>query len=465
MTMVTIPHPRRHSQRAIRHVVFVAISLAMHLTFALSMALLAGSTWFPRIEVTWLDVDNILGAPQPTKRPSRPKPALEKKKKPAPERKAPPRPRPKPSPKLASVSIVPDAGVAPVADAALPGTDAGAPSAPELADLAPGDAALMLLLRMDRVHKSPYENEVRRLLQVFYDHKTLLWSSGLDPVQDFSTMLIATPNPYRITQTFLVAQHQIPLARVRRALQRSASFKRQRLRWQRQGPDLKGLIPSPPRLPHDRRVVLLQQNLVMLTDPKYTTMLREQLAKSETSTDAGAPRSTWIQRLDRMSHVGGSDQEGPGLILRAVNLSRMVRLPADIPLPLSITGTMAAVEPTEAKAELLFADASIAQKFLKAIPHRIKKAKQSLLLRLLGVTDLLESIQFKETEEKVVARIELSGDQVRGLLELLRSMIPQVNVPGMPPRLAPDAGVTEASPDAGVLKPSPDAGPTRDSRK
>jgi hypothetical protein len=51
----------------------------------------------------------------------------------------------------------------------------------------------------------------------------------------------------------------------------------------------------------------------------------------------------------------------------------------------------------------------------------------------------------------------LDGDEVRDLLELFRSAIPQVRVPGMAPRLPPDSGVAAqgdaGTSDSGALSP------------
>ena len=442
--------------------VFLLLSTLLHFIGVVVLAALAWEPLFvPRIQITWLDLDNQLGAPRPGPK-ARPRPS------PAETKKAPPAKSRKPSRKAARRKVAmakPDAGVSP--------TDAGAgtnAAPPVLSDLAPGDAALILVLRMDRIQGSPYEDSVRRLLQVFYDHKTLLWtSSGLDPVRDFETLLIATPNPYRVTRTFLAVRHRLPRHRIRRALERSVLVGNGRMRWSRLGKLQRGDIPSPPKLPRDPRVVLLGDGLVMLTDPNHVPLLSTDLSapaprpgSSGSSPDAGIRTGQgWLESLRRMNRTGGLGKKVPGMQLMAINLQRLVRLPPDIPMPHSFRVTIRATAPTTAHGDVLFDSEASARRFVQVIPKRIAKAKRSLLLRLLGVTDLLDGIRLKRDGQHVAARLKLSAKQVRSLLELFRGMIPQVRVPGMPPRDPPDAGPA-ARPDAGPAKT--DAGPARTDR-
>ena len=439
------------NSRRLRPVLFVGLSAFIHLAGVLSLAALAWEPWVPRVEITWLDLDNRLGTPTP-----RPKVV------PPPVKVAPPpkqRPRPGPSPKkVAMARTRPDAGPPPP-DAGVP-LDGGSRQGPALADLAPGDAALILVLRMDRIRRSPYARSVRRLLEVFYDYKTLLWSRDLDPIRDFDALLIATPNPYRVTRTFLAARHHLSRSRVRRALEQSVALDKKRMRWRWQGRVQRGEIPSPPRLPQDPRMVLLQDGLVMLADPAHIPLLTTDLGATTPRpggerSDAGARTGrSWLDSLRQMQGVGGADDvKAPGMQLLAVNLPRLVRLPPDIPVPLNVDVQVPAEDPTRATGELTFGGEADARRFLQVIPQRIARARRSVLLRLLGVTDLLDGIKLRRKAERVEVSLGLNGDQVRSLLELFRGMIPQVRVPGMAPRVPPDAG----RPDTGRPDSGPDA--------
>jgi hypothetical protein len=125
-----------------------------------------------------------------------------------------------------------------------------------------------------------------------------------------------------------------------------------------------------------------------------------------------------------------------------------------------MTVTVPAEDPSTATGRVVFDTPAQAARFMRAIPPRIARAKKSLVLRFLGVTDLLDALKLQAKGKEVTASVTLTAAQVKALLEMVRGMIPQVRVPGMPPRLPPDAGPTtaprgSAKPD----QPKPDAGP------
>lgn len=429
----------------------------MHAVALAALVIADTVSWLPRLGITWLDLDNQLGAPnQPKAAPRPPRPAAKKAEPPAPK----PKPRPRRREPQAHDPIAReerrDAGVAP--------SDAGPASAPSaggfstdrvaLTELAPGDAALLLLLRMDRIHRSPYEGAVRRLLQVFYDHKTLFWSSGLDPITDLDGLLIATPNPYRVTETFLAARYRVPYAQMKSSLERAGRFKEKRMRWTRQSDGaLRGEIPSPPRLAQDQRVVLLRPGLVLFTDARHLPLLA---ARAPGTGDAGAGPS-WSSRLDLLGAQGGSGASGPGLLLQIVNLPRLVVLPSTLPAPTNLQVTVPATEPSRIEAVLSFAREAQARAFLAALPQQIEGAKQHRVVRFLNLVSVLDGLRLARKTTTVTATAPVQGDQVRLILELFRMAIPQVKVPGMPDRVPPDAAVRPR--DAGV---PPASAPARD---
>ena len=430
---------------------FLGISLFLH-------ALPAGLIWglgldlaLPKPQISWLDLDNTLGAPGAIPKPPPPPPPPpppEVKEEPAPVAKEGPKPAKK---KKKRKKRAPDAG--PPAPAVPFSTDKMA-----LGELATGDASLMLLIRTDRLRKTPYAAQVRRLLQVFYDHKTLLYASGLDPIQDFDALLIATPNPYRLTRTLLAVRHSKPDRIMRRALSRAARYEDKKMFWKRNPKGHRGIIPSPPRLAHDPRVVIVRPGLALLMDPALLPALdQEPHRPAPGAPDAGTRPLTWAQRLTAMGQKGGGGaKEGPSLLLQGVNLPRLIRLPPGVPVPLSLQVSVEALEPAPAEGLLTFASEDDARKFMDDLPDHMDRARRSILLRLLGVVSLLDGIKLRRDGRQVWANMELTGDQLRQLLGLFREMIPQVRVPGLKGNRIPDSGVPDMgkTPDQGA----PDAG-------
>ncbi|HJZ85019.1 MAG TPA: hypothetical protein VKN99_07585 [Polyangia bacterium] len=85
---------------------------------------------------------------------------------------------------------VPDGGAAPLAD---------------LSPLAPASARLVVLLRTDRLRAGPLAEAARAAITALPDG-ALAASTGLDALDDFDALLVATANPLDVTQTFLVAR-------------------------------------------------------------------------------------------------------------------------------------------------------------------------------------------------------------------------------------------------------------------
>ena len=425
---------------------FVGVSLFLH---ALPLIMVWGfglDLSLPKAQITWLDLDNTLGAPVsiPIQPPPPPPPPEAKPPPPPPEDAVPVKKKKKRKKK--KKKRPPDAG--PPAPQVPFSTDRMA-----LGELAAGDASLMLLIRTDRLRGTPYEDQVRRLLHVFYDHKTLLYASGLDPIQDFDALLIATPNPYRLTRTLLAVRHRLSSRNMRRALSRAARYEGKKMRWKRVARGHRGIIPTPPRLARDPRVVIVRPGLAMLMDPALLPTLDEiPQAPGGSAPDAGARPLSWAQRLAAMGSRGGSKKDGPSLLLQGVNLPRLIRLPAGVPVPLSIRVSLAALEPARPEGLLTFASEDDARRFLDDLPRHLERARRSILLRLLGVVDLLDAIKLRRDGPRIRANVELTGPQLRQLLGLFREMIPQVRVPGMKGSRIPDAGLPpdQGAPDAGV---------------
>jgi len=246
-------------------------------------------------------------------------------------------------------------------------------------------------------------------------------------------LLIATPNPYRVTQTFLAARHHLRRAQLRAELDKSVAVGGGEIRWKQDDLGWVGVIPSPPRLAHDPRVVVLREGLVMLVDP---ALRGELVAPGHSRGFANDHSPSLINLLGQLGAGGGSDERkrGPALLLRAVNLNRLLRLPTDLPPPSEVRISVPATAPALARGRASFASPADAAQFLTGVRTRLQRAQRSLLLTLLGLSSVLRRVKLHQQGPLIEARLRLSRTEVIELLAAFRGAIPQVVVPGMPPR-------------------------------
>lgn len=393
------------------------LSLIVHSVIILFVSLAHSFQALPKIPIVWLDLDNQLGTPKQQKQEPPKKAsiahatkssAINATKKKEKKQKA----KTKKKPKKAVLKKFKTKDIA-------------------LNKLSPGNAALMLLVRTDRIRHTRYERTVRRLLEVFYDHKTFLYSNQIDPLNDFDALLIATPNPYRVTQTFLAAKHRLSRAKVRRAINASGSYGSKYVQWQNGDFGLEGRLPSPPRLRHDPRRVILRDDLILLADPRRNHSLLTAL-EPPTPSDANEERKASIlEQLKKLNQQGGKGKKGPGLLLQAINLPRLIRLPAGTPPPQSIRVSIPPTAPALVDGVIEFKSAKDASQFHKLATEQLKRASASLMLRLMGIGAIIDKTKLKTTRKNIHLRVALNEDEVKKLLELFRSFIPQVRVPGM----------------------------------
>lgn len=450
---------------------WIALSLGVHGAAAGALVLAANTSWTPKLDVVWLNLDNRLGAPQagaalptppiaPAQKEVRRQPSAAAPKPPGKGRPARHTARRKRSRRRQYRA-----------------------KAVSLAAFAPGDAALLLLLRNDRIRGGPYEEDVKRLLGVFYDFKTLLWDNGIDAIQDLDALLIATPNPYRVTRTFLAVRYSGSVEHFKAALSKSASYGSKHVTWKATAGGWQGKIPTPPRLPHDTRVVALRDQLAVLGDASIVSEFfavqgptaTKNGEPGDSDTEGARPRGgpgggakakgtsdpTLFDRLRTMQREGGRRPGGPALLLQAINLKRLIRVSLQVPAPTNVQVTLSALDPAKLQGLLTFDNAQLAASFLRWARARLDRARRSFVLRVMGYGGLLDDVRraLRRRRAAVEIRLTLRGDTVRRLLALVRQAIPQVEVPGMSARI-PRAGDGSRSDGGSPRRPQGDAATT-----
>jgi hypothetical protein len=405
-------------------------SLLLHGGVALWLTLAALAWRTPPLgaDPVWLDLDNRLGAPSTAlaATPTVPVPAR------------PPR-------SGATVSAATSAQPHPSPHAPrrpprrsrskAPAPASGPTLASPPAEVGPGDAALLVLLRCDHVRDSPFAGAARELLAAFYDYRALLAGSTLDPLRDFDRLLIATPNPYRLTETLLVARHALSAPAARAALEAGVRASEGELRWTETEEAWRGEVSSPPRLPGDPRVLALQGPLIILAAPALLAQLQRPTAPIAPPASAQPPAPPppprpWVEILleggTATTAPTSADDEPAALLVRAINLPRLIRLPAGLPTPTAGQLEVRATDPARARLVLSFAGPSAAATALRAAQLELARLQSVLMLRVLGVSALLERLQLRRQGAELQAAVELQQAEVVQLLAWFRSILPQV---------------------------------------
>lgn len=425
--------PQRGTRR--RWLIAIASSLLAH-----GALLLGGAgAWLlpspPPAAPIWLDLDNRLGAPQAAVAT-------------APAARAP-------------IAPEPSRGAAAVTNAATdraarprthrrrarrrsPGPSPAPSPAPALAEVGPGDAALLVLLRCDQIRKSPFADATRALLSAFYDFRALLAGSGLDPLRDFDRLLIATPNPYRISETVLVARHALETAAARAALDAGVEAAAGGVRWTPTAAGWQGEVSSPPRLPGDPRRLALEDHLLVFAAPGLIDQLWRPVAPPVTapagSRSSPPPPRPWVDLLlegGLAAPNASAVHAEAGLLVRAINLPRLIRLPPGLPMPLAAQVSVPVSEPTRVAAVLSFTDAAEAASALRALQLELARLQSLLVLRVLGVGALLDRLELRRRGAELRAGLVLDRAEVVQLVGWFRSSLPQARAPAPAPPALP----------------------------
>jgi hypothetical protein len=267
-----------------------------------------------------------------------------------------------------------------------------APPPPETTDLspfAPDDAHLVVLLRMDKLRRSPHRAGAEALLSALPDWSTLVAGSGVSPIDDFEALLIATADPHEVTATFLAARHT-------------------------DAPKVRALVGR--KLPDgDARVFqIVKPGLTILTQP------------NELATDMGNPRTLWLEQLAQFDRVAQADN-GPAVLVTLSDAPALIHFGAGLPTPQTIALAATADAAPAVRARVVFASASEAEAFARARPQIHSRYREATAL--FGLARALDGFALEAHD----AQVELTGrvpePQMRLLLNWVRALIPRPSTP------------------------------------
>lgn len=299
-----------------------------------------------------------------------------------------------------------------------------------------GQSALLVVINGAAVRSSPYAEDARSLLQAFFDYRLLLEGGGLDAIRDFDSVLIATPNPYRLTQTFVAVREQLDPRRVREALEAAVENSGGRLRWQPQpGVGWVGKISSPPLLRGDRRELIVDRDLVMLFDASaHSDLVAKPRPRRPRRTQRIDPRAV-LQRIEGLgTPLAKHRAKKAALVLRAINIAALISLPPNMPAPNELLATVVATDPAPLRATLFFGSPSAAEQFRKQATESLMRVASSITAQLLGLGSLAARLRLRQRGAQVQLSIDLRALELRQLLQTLRATLPAPVSPPLPAR-------------------------------
>lgn len=274
------------------------------------------------------------------------------------------------------------------------------PPPPETTDLspfAPDDAHLVVLLRMDKLRRSPHRAGAEALLAALPDWSTLVTGSGVSPIDDFEALLIATANPHDVTATFLAARHG-------------------------DSPKVRALVER--RLPDgDPRVFkTVTPGLTILTQP------------NELARDMGDPRAAWLAQLEQFDRVAQADN-GPAVLVTLSDAPSLIHFGDGLPTPQTIALAATGDASPAVRVRVVFGDAAAARTFANEWPNIRQRYREATAL--LGLSRALDGFALDIND----AQVELTGRvpeaQMRLGLNWVRALLPQPHAPldaGAPPK-------------------------------
>lgn len=265
------------------------------------------------------------------------------------------------------------------------------PQTTDLAPFAPEDAHLVVLLRMDKLRKSPHRAGTEALLQALPDWSTLVTGSGVSPIDDLDALLIATADPRDATATFLAARHA-------------------------DTPKLRALTGRTLPAGDPRVFRSLAPGLTVLTQPDAARQL-------DGNVDMGSDaRRSWLTKLEQFDRVAQAP-DGPAVLVTLADAPSLVSFGGGLPTPLAIALAATAEASPALRLQVIFADADAAQKFVDAWPQILSRYRTATAL--LGLSSALDGLKLSSDGAKVELAGRVPEGQMRLALNFARALVPQ----------------------------------------
>jgi hypothetical protein len=301
--------------------------------------------------------------------------------------------------------------------------EAAAATSVDLPGAAPGDAALLVAFRLDRLRSGPWAQAVERILEPMPDYETIIAGSGSSMAELFDLLFIATPDVTDVTATFLAAHHHRDEEELKSTLVGGAKA---RVAW---APASGGTVgkraPGAGVLAEDPRVFLIPEaGWILLARPEQLPGMLD----AEASADAGAvakpKRPKWMERM--VALVGDpkeAGKPGPVAIFAVANLKRRLVVPGvgAMPAPAAtIVSVFAEPDGFRAVGLLEFPSDAAATEFVAAAEKTRDAALGSLITRhfiaKVSAEKAVGALKFVARGKQVAVTTRVSAEDARAML-------------------------------------------------
>ncbi|MCC6995116.1 MAG: hypothetical protein IT370_10955 [Deltaproteobacteria bacterium] len=322
--------------------------------------------------------------------------------------------------------------------------DAPPPAASaDLGPYAPGDARVIAILHADKLRGNPLRAGAEELLAALPDTEMILAGTGLNPFDDFDTIMVATADPADVSETFLAGRGIHGAAALKRAL---AGPDGKRVRWIDAGERAIGMRARAPKW-DPRLYVVAGPEWMVFGRPEQLGALADPPAPAAPSGDAGvdddfasdagtgaaaSPTGTapvppgWAKRLGQIRTVAGEEADGPALVLSVADLRGALRLPKSLRAPIPKQATLAVRLDAEGAigwATIVFDDDAALQAFLVEWKGWRDAAARDQFSALLGVPALMDRVELTPEGARLRLRTRMKAQQVGSLLRLVASQV------------------------------------------
>ncbi len=314
----------------------------------------------------------------------------------------------------------------------------------------PEGSRLVAILRLDRLRATPdapaYAAALDGLLRLLPDRR-LLDEATVDLYRDFDAVLVATPNPFDDTATFLAARHRLRDEALRSALDRGAKAGGSTVRWRKERGHWVGARRSQggrAAAERDERLLLLPaKGLVVIAAPAYAKLLLEgsSLASDgsiETSGSSAAQDRDrgWGGLVERIDAEDGAVPEDAVFVLTATSLlspgavgagarveidGRVVAAPVPV-VPDGISLLMGTLPAPFLEIRAEFEDEGHAKSCEAQWPAWKESLLANPLVLLSRVGPLVSSAQLRRDERTVVLRTTTTSEEMLRLLRIVGSL-------------------------------------------